>query len=142
MNKLALIVSYYLARFDKEGLKSIGFSSFNEAFEETAKRLGVKKNYVKLRRDEFDPIFPWRRGWQRPMDKQIIRTIEAFQDIEEADLREIVLQVLNNTDYHDSEEAKKISILLEGTNDKKEHKREFVLRAPTGRMVFAKIVRQ
>lgn len=42
-NKLALIISYYLARFDRKGLEKLGFSSFNQAFEEIAKILGVKK---------------------------------------------------------------------------------------------------
>jgi hypothetical protein len=137
-NQFALIISYYLSRFDKEALTNLGFESFNEAFEFTAKKLGVKKNYVKLRRDEFDYVYPWRRGWQRPMDRQIIKTIEAFQDIDEPDLREIVLNVLNNADYKESEEAEKINDLIEENKktrkkDKQKRKSVFILRGPTGK---------
>ena len=134
-NKLALIVSYYLARFDREGLEKIGFSSFNQAFEETARRLDVKKNYVKLRRDEFDPVFPWREGWKRPMDRQIVKTIEAFQDIGETDLREIVLNILNNHAYGKSEEAEIIIDLIneERKSIKKKRNSVFILRGPTGK---------
>ena len=137
-NKFAVIVAYYLARFDREGLRKLGFNSFNEAFLKTAKALNVKKNYVKLRRDEFDYLYSWRRGWQRPMHKQIIKTIEAFQDMDEPDLREIVLNILNNTAYLKSEEAEEIGNLIkEDTKSvrsgKLKRKSVFVLRGPTGK---------
>jgi hypothetical protein len=132
-NKFALIVSYYLSRFDREALANLGFNSFNQAFEETAKRLNVKKNYVKLRRDEFDPAFPWRTGWQRPMDPQIIRTIESFQDLGEFDVREIVLKILNNQNYLQSDEINNITALLQESKTKVKRKGKFILRGPTGK---------
>jgi hypothetical protein len=131
--RLALIVSYYLSRFDKDGLKKLGFSSFNEAFEIFANKLNVKKNYIKLSRDEFDPIFPWRRGWQRPMDKRIIKTIETFEDFNESDLRDILLNILNNHEYAISDEAKEIAGSLQTFSNVKTTKGKFILRAPTGR---------
>ena len=149
-NQLALIVSYYLSRFDKEGLSNLGFESFNEAFETTAQRLGVRKNYVKLRRDEFDYVYPWRRGWQRPMDKQIVKTLGAFQDIEEPDLREIVLRILNDGNYNKSDEAEiLISSITEAKKtrgkDKQKRQEVFILRGPTGKKaeeLFMKYFRQ
>lgn len=130
-NKLAIIIAYYLARFNREGLKKLGFSSFNEAFENCAKILNVKKNYIKLRRDEFDPVFPWRRGWQRPMDKQILRTIETFQDLEEEALFQIVKDILNKKSFREGEEVSDILhyISLDLTNTK----RDFIVRGITGK---------
>jgi Domain of unknown function (DUF3883) len=132
-NKLALIISYYLARFDREGLEKLGFSSFNQAFEEIAKILGVKKNYIKLRRDEFDPIFSWRRGWQRPMDRQIVKTIEAFQDLGENEVYQIVTDILNSASYRQSEEIAEIISIYNEDKVKFGPKRKFILRAPTGK---------
>jgi hypothetical protein len=132
-HRLALIVSYYLSRFDKEGLEKLGLSSFNEAFEIFANKLGVKKNYIKLSRDEFDPVFPWRRGWQRPMDKRIIKTIEMFQDFNESDLRDILLNILNNHEYVTTDEAKEITASLQTISNDKITRGKFILRAPTGR---------
>jgi hypothetical protein len=136
-NKFAVIIAYYLARFDREGLSKLGFNSFNGAFQKIGERLGVKKNYVKLRRDEFDYLYSWRRGWQRPMHKQIIKTIEAFQDIDEPDLREIVLNILNNSKYLQSEDAEEIGNLIKEDSkvkrSKQKRKSVFVLRGPTGK---------
>jgi hypothetical protein len=130
-NLLAIIVAFYLSKYDKQGLKNLGFKNDADAFQTTANILGIKKNYIKFRRDEFDPIHPWRRGWQRPMDNRIIRSIEALQDLEEQDLREIVLKILNDKDYKKSEEAEKITSLF--AEKKKEKKSKYVLRGPTGR---------
>src|SRR5437868_5898254 len=105
-NLLAIIVAFYLSKFDKQALQNLGFKNDSEAFETTAKVLGVKKNYIKFRRDEFDPVHPWRKGWERPMDRRIIKSIEALQDLEEPDLREIVQRLLSEDDYRNSDEVK------------------------------------
>lgn len=132
-NLLAIIVAFYLSKFDKQGLKYLGFKNDADAFETTAKILGIKKNYVKFRRDEFDPIHPWRKGWQRQMDNRIIKSIEALQDLEEPDLRDIVKGILQDENYRKSEDVKKIISLF--SKDKKEKVAigKFVLRAPTGK---------
>ena len=95
-NILSIIVAFYLSKYNQEGLKKSGFDSFNDAFEKTSDLLNVKRNYVKLRRDEFDPIYPWRQGWKRPMDKRIIRTIEILDDVEEIDIKELK-SIFNNS---------------------------------------------
>lgn len=132
-NLLAIIVAFYLSKYDKQGLKNLGFKNDADAFESTARILGIKKNYVKFRRDEFDPIHPWRKGWQRPMDNRIIKSIEALQDLEEPDLRDIVLGILHDEKYRNSEDVKQITSLF--SEDKKERIAvgKFVLRAPTGK---------
>lgn len=132
-NLLAIIVAFYLSKYGKQGLKNLGFKNDEDAFETTAKVLAIKKNYVKFRRDEFDPIHPWRKGWQRPMDNRIIKSIEALQDLEEPDLRDIVQGILHDENYRKSEDVKQITSLF--SEDKKGEVAigKFVLRAPTGK---------
>lgn len=132
-NILAIIVAFYLSKYNEEGLKNLGFTSFNEAFEKTAQLLEVKRNYIKLRRDEFDPVFPWRQGWKRPMDKRIIRTIELLDDLEEPDLREIIESFLYNLSYRDSEELNEILLVIKSAKENKTDPGKFILRIPTGR---------
>jgi hypothetical protein len=132
-NILATIAAFYLSKYNEDGLKNLGFKSFNEAFETIANLLNVKRNYVKLRRDEFDPIYPWRQGWKRPMDKRIIRTIEILDDLEEFDLREIVNNILYNPSYRDGEELKDIINIIGNTTNNKIEIGKFILRCPTGR---------
>ena len=60
-------------------------------------------------------------------------SIQALQDIEEADLRDIVYSILYDEKYRDSEEVKQItSLFAEGKNEKVAIGK-FILRAPTGK---------
>jgi hypothetical protein len=132
-NLLAIIVAFYLSKYDKQALKNLGFKNDADAFEAIARILGIKKNYIKFRRDEFDPIHPWRKGWQRPMDNRIIKSIEALQDLEEADLRDIVLGILHDEKYRNSEDVKQITSLFSQDKKEKVAVGKFILRAPTGK---------
>jgi hypothetical protein len=65
-NKLASLISFFLSKYDREALKYLGYSSFNQAYNELAKIINAKPNYIKLRRDEFDVFFPnSRQGWNK-----------------------------------------------------------------------------
>lgn len=132
-NLLAIIVAFYLSKFNKPGLTNLGFKNNTEAFETTAKILGIKKNYVKFRRDEFDPVHPWRKGWQRPMDKRIKCAIEALQDLDEPVLRQIVLDILDSEEYRKGEEVEQITSLFAEEKEKNKKVGVFILRGPTGR---------
>ena len=111
----------------------MGFKTINEAFNYTSIRLGVKSNYVKLGRDEFDAVFPWRRGWQRKLDNQITRTIEVFQDLEMNEIFPIIKGVLFDSDYLKSENAQEIrEILSTEIEDVDQKSKVFILRSPTG----------
>ncbi len=133
-NELAIIIAFYLSKFDKESLRKLGYKNYSEAFKEISMILGVKKNYIKFRRDEFDPIHPWRKGWQRPMDKRIVKAIEALQDLDEADLREIVLNILYYEAYRTCDEIQQITSLFRESKNEKIAIGKFILRAPTGRL--------
>jgi len=132
-NKLALIVSYYLARFDTVALSRLGFRSFTQAFEETGRILDVKKNYVKLSRDEFDPAFSWRRGWIRPMSPQILRTIELFENMDEPELTDLVKDLLSGKEGKPENDLSDIILLLDPPKKGRKARTGFVLRGPTGR---------
>lgn len=131
-NELAIIVAYYLSRFNKTALENLGFKNHSKAFESISIKLGIKKNYIKFRRDDFNLEFTWRKGWQRPMDKRIINAIEILKDLSETELREIVLLILNNDDYRDSNEIKQITSLIHENADSKKIK-NYTPRGPTGR---------
>lgn len=132
-NVLAIIVAFYLSKYNREGLEKLNFKTFNDAFEETAKSLNVKKNYVKLRRDEFDYVFPWREGWKRPMAKRIIRAIEILDDLEEPDIRDIIKQILIKPSYRNSDELKDIIDIIKNTDEGNVASGRFILRCPTGK---------
>lgn len=132
-NHLAIIVAFYLSKFDKQGLKNLGYKNDSEAFERVGQILGVKKNYIKFRRDEFDPIHSWRKGWQRPMDNRIVRAIEALQNLSEIDLREIVINILTSSEYRQSDEAIRIISLFSEDKNVKKRTTSYILRGPTGR---------
>ncbi len=132
-NKLAIIVAFYLSKFGKAATIELGYQTDSQAFTEIGSILGVKKNYIKFRRDEFDPINPWKKGWVRQMDKRIVNAIEALQDLEESALREIVKKILIDVDYRDGEEIQKITNLFKEEKHKKTTKEKYILRGPTGR---------
>lgn len=64
-----VLAGLFLSRFDKEGLRALGFSSFTEAFNAIGFALGTRPASIKNYRDEFDPIYSSKRkGWhKRPM---------------------------------------------------------------------------
>lgn len=59
-----ILSGLFLSKFDKEGLKNLGFSSFKEAFNIIGILLGISPNSIKNYRDEFAPKFSnSRQGW-------------------------------------------------------------------------------
>src|ERR1041385_6289377 len=105
-HKLALYVAYYLSRFDKEAVTNLGFSTFNEAINEISITPDVKRNTLKNWRDEFDPIHPHREGWhQRPMIASRVKVVQALENLDEPEIREIVNDILRQRDFEDSDNA-------------------------------------
>lgn len=101
-NISASIVAFYIAKYNKDAISHLGFSSFSDAFSKCAALLDVKKNYIKLRRDEFDPIYNWKKGWNnRPMAPIVCHIVEQFDQLPEPILRDIVVKILKNKEYSD-----------------------------------------
>lgn len=134
-NQLALIVSYYLSRFDKDGYASLGYSTFSHAADSIGNILGVKPNTIKNMRDEFDPHHENTRiGWLRELRGSRLKVLRAFQETDENTLLEIVKEILNNNKFKETEEYKDIQILFdENRQDSNKKASVFIVRGPTGK---------
>ncbi|MBI4548477.1 MAG: DUF3883 domain-containing protein [Ignavibacteriae bacterium] len=130
-----MIVAYYLSRFDKAAVKSLGYETQKKAFDDMSKRLGVKCNTLKNWRDEFDPLHRFRVGWyQRPMSPSRIRVVEAFQELDESAIRGVVLDILNDAEFGNSDIAENMVRSLASHSPKRGRKEyTFILRSPTGK---------
>jgi hypothetical protein len=97
-HKRALIVAYYLSRFDRKGVRALGYQSFNDAFEGIAEKIGVKASTVKHMRDSFDPYCSQVRvGWyQRKVLPSRANVIQAYDEMSEAAMGEIVRDLLTD----------------------------------------------
>ena len=65
-SKKASIFAYYLSKFDRDAIRELGYNTLKEAFQELSHIVGKDNNYIKLRRDEFDPLTGSHRlGWHK-----------------------------------------------------------------------------
>jgi hypothetical protein len=135
-HSLALIVAYYLSKYDKIAYAQLGFSSITMTHENIGKRLGVKANTVKNMRDEFDPFHDNPRvGWrQRQLPPSRVKVFEAFQELSQEELRDVVLEILNNNkEFLSSEDFSDVVRRIKKQNNKSERSSVFIVRGPTGR---------
>jgi hypothetical protein len=104
-HKKALIVAFYLSKFDRKGVRNLGYNNFTEAFNKIGEMLGVKPSSVKHMRDSFDPYCSYVRvGWyQRKILPSRMSVIEAFNQISEEAMIKIIQELL-----YAGEEATKI----------------------------------
>ena len=135
-NSLALIVAYYLSRFDREGYQNLGFETLTGGHEAIGNRLDVNPNTVKNMRDEFDSIHDNPRvGWyQREIRPSRQQVVDAFQDLGEFEIRGIVQKILESGvdgDFEDLEQI--VDDLTEGTDDAENIGAQYIVRGPTGR---------
>ena len=132
-HKLTLYVSYYLARFNNEALLNLEYTTWDNAFIDISRKLNVKKHSVKNWRDEFDPLFGNRAGWyQRPMTPSRIKVAQALENLNEEEIRGIVNDILSGKiNEVPDEETQLLSIVT--VDAKEKHKKEFILRGPTGK---------
>lgn len=136
-NRLALVVAYYLSRFDSAALEALGYRTFKAAFEDIGKILQVKPNTVKNMRDEFDPFHDnSRAGWYqskaRPSRSQVL---QQFQDVSEEGLKTIVQSILSvGATKHEFLESISYEQDLSSDDAVSENKHEYFPRGPTGRM--------
>ena len=132
-HQLALYVAYYLSRFNDIAMEKLGYSTWNNAFDDIGGKLNVKRHSVKNWRDEFDPLFGHRAGWhQRPMIPSRVRVVHALEDLDEPQIRGIVLDILSGVIQNEQEELEQLLNVV-NTDDSRESNSRFILRAPTGR---------
>lgn len=132
-HKLGLFVSYYLSRFDEEAYQNLGFGNHEETHNKIGELLSVNPHTVKNWRDEFDPLFGPRVGWyQRPMSPSRIRVVLALENLDEAQIREIVKDIISGSIQNEEDELEQLLNIVK-TDDSKKRTSKFILRAPTGR---------
>ena len=99
-HKRALVASYYLSRFDRKGVRALGFQTFNEAYEKIGRTLGVPSSTVKHMRDSFDPYCSQVRvGWyQRRILPSRANVIQAYDELSQEAMSQIVREILSGTE--------------------------------------------
>lgn len=132
-HKLGLYVSYYLSRFNNKAYKNLGFGNQLESHKKIGELLSIKPNTIQNWRDEFDPLFGHRVGWnKRPMNPSRIKVAQALENLDEEQIYGIVNDILNgriNEEPYEKEQL--ISVISCATKGNFPHK--FILRAPTGK---------
>ena len=95
-HKRALVLAYYLSRFDKKGYQALGFGTWGDAYAGIGLAVGVPSATVKHMRDSFDPYCsPVRKGWhQRPVLRSRVQVMEAYSDVSGDALYEIARDIL------------------------------------------------
>jgi len=134
-NKLALIVSYYLSKYDLKGIEKLGYKTYKQAFETISNILSVKATTIKNMRDDFDPLHPNKRvGWyQRELRPSRLTVVEKFGDLSEESLTSIVKDILynNKNDSILRDELKKYKMILDDS-ERNSKNRKFTTRGITG----------
>jgi len=125
-NEQAIVVSYYLSRFNDDAVNNLGYKTWKDAFDDLSDKLQINKHTIKNWRDEFDPFHGHRAGWhQRQPRKTISNIISQFEQLEEFDIRQIAVEIINGSNIDlpeiDNSENEVITNPI------------FILRGPTGK---------
>lgn len=83
-NRKATILAYYFSKFDRDAMKALGYSTLTEAFGDLSLKFGKDNHYLKLRRDEFDPLTGSHRvGFNKRMPNSVVLADNEIITIEE-----------------------------------------------------------
>lgn len=95
-----MLAGLFLSKFDRQGLKCLGFSNFAEAYNAMGYALGGKPTSIKNYMQEFDPHFPNpRQGWhKRPMRDHCREAIETFGQLRLQEFYRLFSPLLLTTD--------------------------------------------
>lgn len=140
----ALIVCYYLSKFDTTARKNLGFKSWNEAYSEIGKRLQVNPTSIKNMRDEFDPIHQnKRKGWhQRPLRPSRSDVVDKFGEMPEPEMFLLINGILNEKTHEVDEPLVQIVQEIGSGEGKKTRNTSFVNRGTTGRAAEEEFIRK
>jgi len=100
VNRKISIIAYYLSKFDKDAIHSLGYDTYSSAFEGISKRFHKNNNYMKLRRDEFDAIVSnVRQGWnKRAPARAVLQMHEDLKNFSFEELTDIVKTLISDDD--------------------------------------------
>ena len=98
-NRKALVVAYYLSKFDEAAYETFGYKGKTKTHTELANLIGVKESTLQNMRDEFDAIHDNpRKGWhQKPLIASRLKVISQYGNLNEEELRAIVKTLIQGT---------------------------------------------
>lgn len=132
----ALIVAYYLSRFDDAAYSNLGFDNKTRAHSALGNMLATNPNTLKLRRDDFDPLHGHRVGWyQTKLSPRLAKVVETFQELSIEELNDIVLEILTDPKkFRSTVEWQSILLPIDlSSGPKRKFDFPFIARGPTGR---------
>ncbi|WHY96631.1 DUF3883 domain-containing protein [Peribacillus simplex] len=94
--KLALIVAFYLSKYDLKAAHDLGYKSRRQAFRGVGEKINVNQYTIKHMRDQFDTVLSHRAGYhQSPLPPSRAEVVEKYSFLSEMALFEIVKDILN-----------------------------------------------
>jgi hypothetical protein len=130
---LCLYVSYYLSRFNRVAYDALGYGNMNETHLKIGEALKTNPHTVKNMRDQFDPLHGFRAGWhQEPLSPSRARVAMALQDLDEPQIREIVIEILSGG-FNDHPGLLASLTMIAKDSSSETGSAKFILRTPTGR---------
>lgn len=114
-NRKATILAYYFSKFDRDAMKALGYSTLTEAFGDLSLKFGKDNHYLKLRRDEFDPLTGSHRvGFNKRMPNAVVETFHnGLKHYSFEELTKIVQSILADNEVitieeHERQQAREI----------------------------------
>ncbi len=91
-----MLAGLFLSKFDRDGLRHLGFASFSEAYNAMGYALGGKPTSIKNYMQEFDPLYPnSRQGWhKRPLRDHCREAFERFGQLRLAEFSKLLSPLL------------------------------------------------
>ena len=143
-HKRALILAYYLSRFDRKGVRALGYESFDDAFQKMGVALDVKPSTIKHMRDSFDPYCSQVRvGWyQRKILPSRANVIQAYDAVSEQAMAEIVREILTRDEAATQLYTAPVASIEAQTVDLLNQENAFAARQRTGDQAEAFFINQ
>ena len=131
----ALIVCYFLSRYDAEARNSLGYATWNDAYAGIGKTLKVNPTSIKNMRDEFDPIHKNnRKGWhQRDLRPSRASVVEKFGELSQTEMLAVIKGILEEQAFEGEGELGEIVGQIGSGEEGKARKFIYVNRSGTGR---------
>lgn len=98
-NRKATILAYYFSKFDRDAMMELGYGTLTEAFSDLSLRIGKENYYLKLRRDEFDPLTGSHRvGFNKREPNAIVHVFhDGLKNYSFEELTKIVKALISDT---------------------------------------------
>lgn len=138
-NRRALVVAFFLSKFDRAAIESLGYKSWNDAYAGIGDSLAVKPSTVKNMRDDFDPYHPNdRAGWyQREPRPSRAALLEKYSSLSFDAMKAIVLSVLDDSVETEPTRELVLKTIEADPSDSDDHSEQtakgYVPLGPTGR---------